>query len=130
MGVLDSSCVCEEDDAKVEPAMMNTTTRDEVAWIKAFKVRLVPASYQGLRILDEVATTALPSAEDMCTTPHVTILKVLCGVMQFWFDIDGQRATPAVFIPGFGSIFPKSRRRVTECCPPSKLSKFTHFYGL
>jgi len=59
-----------------------------------------------------------------------TMLKVLCGVMQFWFDIDGQRATPAVFIPGFGSIFPKSRRRVTECCPPSKLSKFTHFYGL
>eukprot|EP00964_Phaeocystis_antarctica_P107580 scaffold72266_cov53-Phaeocystis_antarctica.AAC.5 len=59
-----------------------------------------------------------------------TMLKVLCGVMQFWFDIDGQRATPAVFIPGFGSIFPKSRRRVTECCPPSKLSKFTRFYGL
>eukprot|EP00964_Phaeocystis_antarctica_P031662 scaffold17899_cov61-Phaeocystis_antarctica.AAC.1 len=40
--------------------------------------------------------------------------------MQFWFDIDGQRATPAVFIPGFGSIFSKSRRRVTECCPPFK----------
>eukprot|EP00964_Phaeocystis_antarctica_P083921 scaffold52844_cov63-Phaeocystis_antarctica.AAC.1 len=50
--------------------------------------------------------------------------------MQFWFDIDGQRATPAVFIPGFGSIFPKSRPRVTECCPPSKLSKFTRCYGL
>ena len=98
MGVLDSSCVCEEDDAKVEPAMMNTTTRDEVAWIKAVKVRLVPASYQGLRILDEVATTALPSAEDMCTTPRVTMLKVLCGVMQFWFDIDGQCATPAVWL--------------------------------
>eukprot|EP00964_Phaeocystis_antarctica_P116920 scaffold80773_cov68-Phaeocystis_antarctica.AAC.3 len=45
--------------------------------------------------------------------------------MQFQFDIDGQRATLAVFIPGFGSIFPKNRRRVTECCPPSKLSKFT-----
>ena len=51
-------------------------------------------------------------------------------VMQFRFDKDGQRATLAVFIPGFGSIFPKNRRRVTECCPPSKLSKFTHFYGL
>eukprot|EP00964_Phaeocystis_antarctica_P096069 scaffold62442_cov63-Phaeocystis_antarctica.AAC.3 len=24
-----------------------------------------------------------------------TMLKVLCGVMQFWFDIHGQRATPA-----------------------------------
>ena len=126
MGVLDSSFVCAEDDAKVEPAMMNTTTRDEVAWIKAVKVRLVPASYQGLRILDEVATTALPSAEDMCTTPRVTMLKVLCGVMQFWFDIDGQCATRR-----FGSIFPKSRWRVTECCPPhSKLSKLTRLYGL
>ena len=59
-----------------------------------------------------------------------TMLKVLCGVMQFQFDIDGQRATLAVFLPGFGSIFPKNRRRVTECCPPSnyRLSKFTHFY--
>ena len=36
------------------------------------------------------------------------MLKVLCGVMQFQFDIDGQRATLAVFIPGFGSIFPKT----------------------
>ena len=48
------------------------------------------------------------------------MLKVLCGVMQFQFDIDGQRATLAVFIPGFGSIFPENRGRVTECCPQSR----------
>ena len=35
--------------------------------------------------------------------PRDTMLKVLCGVIQFQFDIDGQRATLAVFIPWFGS---------------------------
>eukprot|EP00964_Phaeocystis_antarctica_P058107 scaffold34445_cov58-Phaeocystis_antarctica.AAC.2 len=49
--------------------------------------------------------------------PRDTMLKVLCGVIQFQFDIDGQRATLAVFIPWFGSIFPKNRGRVTEDRP-------------
>ena len=48
------------------------------------------------------------------------MLKVLCGVMQFQFDIDGQRATLAVFIPGVGSIFPKKSPACYGVLPPFK----------
>ena len=56
------------------------------------------------------------------------MLKVLCGVMQFQFDIDGQRATLAVFIlTGFWLDIAEKSPACYGVLPPFKIIEMHPF---